>query len=234
MSEPDHVAQSVRALFDDKAAGWARAYAPGGALAARAHAFTEAVGRAVPPPARALDFGCGTGHIGNALAEVGYDVHGCDLSKAMLDEGRRLFGERVTFLALEPDWVTLPYAPCQFDVAVASSVLEYVPDVGQVLGELARVVRPDGAVALTVPDMRHPRRWLESVFARSLAIPGVATVAARHRRLGLFARFLATSLNRFSDADWTAHFRRAGFDVQRSVAGPNPMLRLYVLVRRAR
>ena len=233
MSTRSDLAGSVRALFDDKAAGWSRGYAPGGALAARARVFSDAAERAVAPPARALDFGCGTGHIANALAEHGYAVHACDMSEAMLEEGRRLFGARVTFSPLASDWTALPYATGAFDLAIASSVLEYVPDVSHVLEELARVVRAGGAVALTVPDMRHPRRWLEQALARSLVIPGVAALAARAPRLALYIRFLETSRNRLSERAWTARFARAGFTVRSSGPGASPMLRLYVLARQA-
>src|SRR4051812_44932027 len=136
------LAQSVRALFDEKAAGWTRGYAPGGALAARARVFAGAVEAVVPPPARALDFGCGTGNIAAELAARGYTVDACDMSEAMLDQGRRQFGERVSFATLSPSWRTLPYGNDQFDLAIASSVLEYVPDPARVLDELGRVVRP--------------------------------------------------------------------------------------------
>lgn len=37
-----------------------------------------------PAPARVLDAGCGTGRIGARLAELGYDVVGCDLDPAMV------------------------------------------------------------------------------------------------------------------------------------------------------
>jgi ubiquinone/menaquinone biosynthesis C-methylase UbiE len=155
------------------------------------------------------------------------------MSEAMLAEGRRQFGGRVAFAPLAPDWTALPYASEQFDLAIASSVLEYVPDLAHVLGELARVVRPGGCLAVTVPDMGHPRRWLEQVLARSLVVPGVLALTQRAPRLALYARFLQTSRNRLSDHAWAATFGRAGFDVHRSGPGASPMLRLYVLRRRS-
>jgi ubiquinone/menaquinone biosynthesis C-methylase UbiE len=232
LSTRGDLSHSVRALFDDKAAGWTRGYAPGGALEARARVFADAVGPVVPPPARALDFGCGTGNIAGALVDRGYTVDACDMSEAMLAEGRRQFGDRIAFAALASDWTALPYASGQFDLAIASSVLEYVPDLAHVLGELARVVRPNGCLAVTVPDMGHPRRWVEQVLARSLAVPGVLALTGRVPRLGNYARFLQTSRNRLSDRAWTATFGGAGFDVRSAGPGASPMLRLYVLRRR--
>ncbi|WP_036571312.1 class I SAM-dependent methyltransferase [Nocardioides sp. URHA0032] len=42
----------------------------------------------VPPPARALDAGCGTGRIAVRLHELGYDVVGVDLDASMVAEAR--------------------------------------------------------------------------------------------------------------------------------------------------
>ena len=41
-----------------------------------------------PAPARVLDAGCGTGRIGARLAELGYDVVGCDVDDAMVAVAR--------------------------------------------------------------------------------------------------------------------------------------------------
>jgi SAM-dependent methyltransferase len=44
--------------------------------------------RLVPPPARVLDAGCGTGRIAVRLDELGYDVVGVDVDATMLDHAR--------------------------------------------------------------------------------------------------------------------------------------------------
>lgn len=44
---------------------------------------------------RALDVGCGTGRAFEPLLKRGWEVHGCDLSPAMLERAREQFGGRV-------------------------------------------------------------------------------------------------------------------------------------------
>lgn len=45
---------------------------------------------------RALDVGCGTGRAFRPLLDRGWQVHGCDLSPAMLEVAAREGGEEVT------------------------------------------------------------------------------------------------------------------------------------------
>lgn len=69
-------------------ADYARAYARRFRhLAARGgdvHGEAGFVARLRPAPARVLDAGCGTGRTGIRLAELGYDVLGCDVDETML------------------------------------------------------------------------------------------------------------------------------------------------------
>jgi len=53
------------------------------------HGEAALVERLVPPPARVLDAGCGTGRLGARLAQRGYDVVGCDADAAMVAVARR-------------------------------------------------------------------------------------------------------------------------------------------------
>ena len=55
--------------------------------------------QAGPPPLTILDFGCGTGLICNAYAELGHDVTGVDPAPAMLDMARKKpFGEKIEWV----------------------------------------------------------------------------------------------------------------------------------------
>jgi len=223
-------AEAVRDLFDRKATRFSDGYDKGGLLAARPRLFVDALATVCPPPRRVLDFGCGTGHVAAALATAGYEVSGCDLSTGMLAEGQSRF-PAVAFTALTPGWTRLPYDDGQFDAVVASSVLEYVDDVARVLGEIGRVVRPGGFFLPTVPNLRHPRRWIEAASARALTRPSVAALAEAVPKLALHARFLRTSRNRLSAAGWAVTFAAAGFTVGAVRPGASPMLELFVLTR---
>ncbi|MFC1526636.1 methyltransferase domain-containing protein [Candidatus Latescibacterota bacterium] len=102
-----------------------------------------------------LDAGCGTGHVSLLLAEeVGADGHVICLdvdavllaaaSQRLEDAG---YGSRIALR--EGDVAALPFADNAFDWAVSVDCLGYaaaVPMAG--IGELARVVRPDGQVAV--------------------------------------------------------------------------------------
>jgi SAM-dependent methyltransferase len=60
--------------------------------------------------------------------------------------------------AVRADLLSLPFPDASFDVVMASEVLEHIPDDDVAMAEIARVVRPGGRVAVTVP-----RWWPERV-----------------------------------------------------------------------
>jgi SAM-dependent methyltransferase len=73
----------------------------------------------------------------------------------------RLAGEApadVLGAVVNGDALTLPFADGAFDRVIASEVLEHVPADAAAMAELARVLRPGGTLALTVP-----RWWPEKV-----------------------------------------------------------------------
>lgn len=52
------------------------------------HGEATFVAGLLPPPARVLDAGCGTGRVAVRLAELGYDVVGVDVDASMIDVAR--------------------------------------------------------------------------------------------------------------------------------------------------
>jgi SAM-dependent methyltransferase len=116
------------------------------------------------PGDRVLDLGCGEGRhaIGLACLQA-LELHAVDLSYRDLHTGRgkaRELGEpvlsRVAFM--NADGTRLPYYDNTFDAVICSEVLEHIPDYRTVIVELLRVLRPGGALVVSVP-----RWWPERV-----------------------------------------------------------------------
>lgn len=105
---------------------------------------------ALPPaPARVADLGCGTGTIAVLLAGEGYDVHGVDLSGAMVAAARTKAAKAgVTARLQQGDAAVPPWEPSSFDVVFARHVLWTLPDPEAAVGRWARLLRPDGKLVL--------------------------------------------------------------------------------------
>src|SRR5262245_41960293 len=94
------------------------------------------------PGPRALDAGCGTGFQAAILAEMGYGVHGVDLSHRLLRDARERLGGAPL---VQGDVEALPYGDGAFDAATCcGSTLSYSGDARRALSEIARVLRPGG------------------------------------------------------------------------------------------
>lgn len=107
-----------------------------------------------------LDLGCGLGRHAFEAARIGARVVACDYSEGELKEVRATFGAmavagEVSELSctgtVNGDGVRLPFADGSFDRVIAAEVLEHIPDDQDALVELARVLRPGGTIAVTVP-----------------------------------------------------------------------------------
>ena len=115
----------------------------------------------VRPGDRLLDLGCGFGRHAYQAARLGAEVVAFD---AGADEVRKVldtFGamavdgeldlETARVGSVQGDALALPFADGSFDRVIASEVLEHIPDDEQAMAELARVLRPGGTMAVTVP-----------------------------------------------------------------------------------
>ena len=99
------------------------------------------------PGPEVLNGGAGQGTLTQKLADIGFEVTSTDLSPESVDLLRR----RAPGEVVEADLASLPFADASFDAAVLGEVLEHIEDDRGALGEVARVLRPDGVLALSVP-----------------------------------------------------------------------------------
>jgi SAM-dependent methyltransferase len=114
----------------------------------------------VGPGDRVLDLGCGGGRHAFEVYRRGADVTAVDMNQDELDQVEGLFGamkvagEAPAGAAAETvngDATNLPFDDASFDRIIAAEVMEHIPDDAKALGELARVLKPGGLVAVTVP-----------------------------------------------------------------------------------
>jgi SAM-dependent methyltransferase len=108
-----------------------------------------------------LDLGCGFGRHAYEAARRGADVIALDAGRsecegvasvvAAMAEAGELDGTRVAVAAVQGDGLHVPFADATFDRVICSEVLEHLHDDTTAMGELARVLRPGGTMAVTVP-----------------------------------------------------------------------------------
>ncbi len=138
----------------------------------------EAALEFIPPGARALEIGVGTGRIARPLAARGVRLVGVDLSRKMLAELRRRVTESAPEL-VEADATRLPLASASFDAALSVHVFHLIPDWQAALAELRRVLKPGGVYLNGYdwrpgdsPSARLFSRWRKIVSAHGF--PGEA------------------------------------------------------------
>lgn len=134
------------------------------------------------PGERVLDLGCGFGRHAYEALRRGADVVACDLGLAELKEVLSVWAamqqadelpDGVACIAANGDATRLPFADESFDRAMASEVLEHVPDDAAAFAELARVLKPGGTLAITVPAWLPERIcWALSDDYHAPAVPG--------------------------------------------------------------
>ena len=112
----------------------------------------------VAPGERVLDMGCGGGRHAFALYRRGAHVVALDLDAAELKDVAGMFAalapevpEGATAQAVRGSAYELPFADASFDKVIAAEVLEHLPEDSRAMAELARVLKPGGSIAVTVP-----------------------------------------------------------------------------------
>lgn len=97
------------------------------------------------PGRHVLDLGCAGGFMAEALDRRGAVVTGIDPARAAVAAAAAHAAQEeraIGYVVARGE--ALPFADASFDLAVCVDVLEHVDDLGQVLGQAARVLRPGG------------------------------------------------------------------------------------------
>jgi SAM-dependent methyltransferase len=141
---------------------------------------------------RIVDLGCGPGNTIRRLARWGHVV-GFDYSLDALAFARSKGVHRV----LSGDSTALPFGSGSVDCALALEVIEHVPDDRGALREIARILRPGGLFAITVPAFMalwryhdeaygHCRRYTRTELIDRVRGAGLEIVACQYFKCAFF------------------------------------------------
>lgn len=106
----------------------------------------------IPPGREWVDVGCGTGALSAAILEgcSPSSVTGVEPSEGFLKTAQNALARRATLA--QGTAAAIPLGDQTADVVVSGVVLNFVPDVGAALGEMARVLRGGGCLGGYVWD----------------------------------------------------------------------------------
>ena len=110
---------------------------------------------------KVLEIGCATGALTAYLVDNGCTATGLDRSEDMISRARK---DHPRLDLRVGDATMLPYDDDSFDVVVAASVINVVPDAEKVLSEMHRVCAPGGTVSVLVPSSEFSNRDLDALI----------------------------------------------------------------------
>jgi SAM-dependent methyltransferase len=121
----------------------------------------------VRPGERLLDAGCGEGRHCFGALERGARVVGLDLDRDSLRAAAGGLRNRARELGSLGEMIrgnafTLPFRNETFDKVICSEVMEHVHDYRAAARELARVTRPGGMIAVTIPTATSEHLYLRT------------------------------------------------------------------------
>jgi SAM-dependent methyltransferase len=172
---------------------------------------------ALPPGARLLDVGCGTGGASLVLSRYGDAVALDRAPESFRLSMDRPYRHRVVGSASAP----LPFADGSFDVVCALDILEHLDDDLACARELRRVCKPNGVVIAYVPALdilwgynddysHHRRRYTRDQLSRVLEEAGLDVEQSGYFNMILFLPTLLARVaqRRFKQLDQMEHSTR--------------------------
>jgi len=137
----------------------------------------------MPPGARWLDVGCGTGALSRTILDRAAPeaVAGLDASEGFVQHATaRVADRRASFRV--GDAQALPFDDGAFDAAVSGLVLNFVPAPARMVAEMRRVVRRGGLVGLYVWDYADGMELMRHFWDAAAALDPAARPLDEGRR----------------------------------------------------
>ena len=106
-----------------------------------------------------LEIGCGTGLFTKEIAKMPVQLTAIDISPDLIEIARENISDSNVSFFVENAY-KLPYDNGIFDAVIGSSVLHHL-DIEPALKEFYRVLKPNGYIAFTEPNMMNPQIALQ-------------------------------------------------------------------------
>lgn len=98
---------------------------------------------------KVLDLGCGTGDFIKILNKKNKEIEGIEISKKVAQIGQKK-GFKIKIADLHS---TFPYPKNTFDTVTAGEIIEHIYDTDFFLEEIKRILKPNGFLVLSTPNI---------------------------------------------------------------------------------
>jgi 2-polyprenyl-3-methyl-5-hydroxy-6-metoxy-1,4-benzoquinol methylase len=116
----------------------------------------DLLSRNVPLHSTVLDVGCGSGSVAVKIAQMGYRVHGIDISQQMIASCReqlsRAFPESESITFTAGDFMDMELEASHFEAVIALGFLEYQTDEPAVLRRFHNIMKTGGLLIVSGPQ----------------------------------------------------------------------------------
>jgi 2-polyprenyl-3-methyl-5-hydroxy-6-metoxy-1,4-benzoquinol methylase len=145
---------------------------------------------------RVLDIGCSSGYLARPLVARGCTVVGIEQDPVAAEQAREVCTE---VLVGDAETLELPFEPASFDVVLCGDLIEHLRDPERFLARVRPLLRSDGRLVLTTPNVAN---WANRL--------GLLVGRWRYTDRGILDR---THLHLFTRATLVETLRRAGYRV---------------------
>ena len=142
---------------------------------------------------KVLDLGCYTGVVLDELKKKGHEVIGAELSEYGINECKR---KEIPVLKYDLNVYPYPFKSESYDVIICAEVIEHliVPDL--ILNEIRRILKKDGILILTTPNLAALTRRIKLLLGRNPNIDVSLENSSGHVRYYTFSSIIGL-LNKY-------------------------------------
>jgi SAM-dependent methyltransferase len=165
-----------------------------------------------------LDIGCGPGEMLVDLLDRGCTVAGTDIAEGMITLARQNTAKHPRGGSVDlrvGDIEAMSYADGSFDTVICDGVIEYLDGDAKALGELNRVLKPGGALIISVRNKACPARAIDLVtdpLKSSRAGSALLTALKRAITRNPAAKIFFTPYRKHWPWEFHRSLRLAGFE----------------------